>query len=157
MNNNDNIGNNETLYRRVKKHTPNVHPNDRRYRQNRLGNLEVLPMAFYDNKNEPSVDRACIHNNDPSKTQGTVEDGVIKLLAGDVRNMEIDNHKIDIIPDPTDENLAHSRIIMIPNVNKVPSDMQKGLRQKFRENLALIANQLGWVIEPAEWSIESAF
>ena len=50
MNNNDNIGNNEILYRRVKKHTPNVHPNDRRYRLNRLGNLEVLPMAFYDNK-----------------------------------------------------------------------------------------------------------
>ena len=46
MNNNDNIGNNEILYRRVKKHTPNVHPNDRRYRLNRLGDLEVLPMAF---------------------------------------------------------------------------------------------------------------
>lgn len=157
MNNNDTIENNEILYRRVKKHTANVHPNDRRYRRNRLGDLEVLPMAFYDKKNEPSVDRASIHNNDPSKTQGTVEDGVINLLAGDVRNMEIDYHKIDIKPDSTDENPAHSRIIMIPNVNKVPSDMQKGLRQKFRENLALIANQLGWSIEPAEWSIEPAF
>ena len=59
----DNIGNNEILYRRVNKHKPNVHPNDRRYRQNELGNLEVLPMAFYDKKNEPSVDRACMHNN----------------------------------------------------------------------------------------------
>ena len=57
--------------------------------------------------------------------------------------------QIDIKSDSTDENPAHSRIIMIPNVNKVPSDMQKGLRQKFRENLALIANQLGWSIEPA--------
>ena len=83
--------------------------------------------------------------------------GVIKLLAGNVRDIDIDYHKIDIKPDSTDENPAHSRIIMIPNVNKVPSDMQKGLRQKFRENLALIANQLGWSIEPAEWSIEPAF
>ncbi len=147
MNNND-IGNNELLYRRVKKHGQNIHPNDLRYRQNELGDLEVLPMAFYDNKNEPSVDRACIHNNDPSKTQGDFVNGVIKLLAGDVRNMEIDYHRIDIRPDPTDENPAHSRIIMIPNVNIVPSDRQKGLRQKFRENLALIANQLGWIIEP---------
>ncbi len=106
-------------------------------------------MAFYDNKNEPSVDRACIHHNDPAKTQGDVENGVVMLLAGDVRNMDIDYHKIDIKPDPTDENPAHSRIIMIPNVNKVPADMQKSLRRKFRENLALIANQLGWAIEPA--------
>ncbi len=149
MDNNDNIENNEILYRRVKKHTPNVHPNDRRYRLNRLGDLEVLPMAFYDNKNEPSVDRASKYNNDPSKTQGDVGNGVIKLLAGDVRDMDIDYHKIDIKPDPLDENLAHSRIIMMPNVNKVSSDIQKRLRQKFRENLALIANQLGWVIEPA--------
>ena len=149
MNNNDNIGNNEILYRRVKKHTPNVHPNDRRYRLNRLGDLEVLPMAFYDNKNEPSVDRASKHNNDPSKTQGDEGNGVIELLAGNVRDMDIDYHEIDIKPDPLDENPAHSRIIMMPNVNKVPSDMQKRLRQKFRENLALIANQLGWAIEPA--------
>ena len=105
-------------------------------------------MAFYDKKNEPSVDRACIHN-DLSKTQGDVGNGVIKLLAGNVRDIDIDYHKIDIKSDSTDENPAHSRIIMIPNVNKVPSDMQKGLRQKFRENLALIANQLGWSIEPA--------
>lgn len=149
MDNNDNIENNEILYRRVKKHTPNVHPNDHRYRLNRLGDLEVLPMAFYDNKNEPSVDRASKHNNDPSKTQGDVGNGVIKLLAGNVRDMDIDYHKIDIKPDPLDENLAHSRIIMMPNVNKVSSDIQKRLRQKFRENLALIANQLGWAIEPA--------
>ena len=100
-------------------------------------------------KNEPSVDRASKHNNDPSKTQGDVGNGVIKLLAGDVRDMDIDYHKIDIKPDPLDENPAHSRIIMMPNVNKVSSDMQKRLRQKFRENLALISNQLGWVIEPA--------
>ena len=157
MHNNDIIANNEILYRRVKKHAPNAHPNDRRYRQNGLGDLEVLPMAFYDNKNEPSVDRASKHNNDPSKTQGEIGNGVIKLLAGDVREMNIDYHKIDIKPDPTDENTAHSRIIMIPNVNEVPSDMHKVLRQKFRENLALIANQSGWSIEPAEWSIESTF
>jgi hypothetical protein len=106
-------------------------------------------MAFYDNKNEPSVDRASKHNNDPSKTQGDMGNGVIKLLAGDVRDMKIDYHEIDIKPDPFDENPAHSRIIMTPNVNKVSSDMQKRLRQKFRENLAQIANQLGWVIDPA--------
>ena len=63
--------------------------------------------------------------------------------------MDIDYHKVDIKSDPLDENPAHSRIIMMPNVNKVPSDMQKRLRQKFRENLVLIANQLGWAIEPA--------
>ncbi len=59
MNNND-IDNDEILYRRVKKHPLKTHPNDRRYRRNELGNLEVLPIAFYDNKNEPSVDRASI-------------------------------------------------------------------------------------------------
>ena len=91
MNNND-IGNNEILYRRVKKHQSKIHPNDRRYRRNELGDLEVLPMAFYDKKNEPSVDRACMYNNDLSKTQGTVGNGVIKLLAGDVRDMDIDYH-----------------------------------------------------------------
>ena len=149
MNNNDNIGNDELLYRRVKKHTPNLHPNDCRYRLNRFGDLEVLPMAFYDKKNEPSVDRASKHNNDPSKTQGDMGNGVIKLLARDVRDMKIDYHEIDIKPDPFDENPAHSRIIMTPNVNEVSSDMQKRLRQKFRENLAHIANQLGWVIDPA--------
>ena len=151
MNNSDTVENNEILYRRVKKHTPNIHPNDRRYRRNSLGDLEVLPMAFYDTKNKPSVDRAC-KNNNPYNTQGDEGNGVIKLLAGDVLDMEIDYHKIDIIPDSPDENSvnpAHSRIIMIP-INIVPSDMQKSLRGKFREYLALIANQLGWAIKPTE-------
>ena len=53
-------------------------------------------MAFYDKKNEPSVDRACIHN-DPSKTQGDVGNGVIKLLAGNVRDIDIDYHKSRLI------------------------------------------------------------
>ena len=44
MNNNDTVENNEILYRRVKKHTPNVHPNDQRYRLNRLGIVSLVQV-----------------------------------------------------------------------------------------------------------------
>ena len=152
MNNNETIEDKEILYRRVKVHKPNIHFNDRRYERHKSGKIEVLPLAFYDRNREISVDRASKHNFDPSKTQRDKTDGIAKLITAKVRDIDIDieDYKIDVKYDPDDMNDAHSIIVMIPDAdNQIPAENVDYPTQDLREDLARIANQLGWVIEPA--------
>lgn len=144
------IHSNEILYRRILINKPNIHPNDRRYWwNNELEKFEVLPLAFYHKKNRISVNRANHHNNDPSITQSNLLNGVTKLLAEKIENMNnIDPFKADIEHEPTESNVAHSVITLQPDCN-VLDDEYKEHRMCFRQNLADIANSLGWAIEPS--------
>ena len=56
------------------------------YEKNDSGEFKVLPLAFYHNENRVSVNRKYDHNS-VLKTQGDLSNGVVRLIAGYVRNM----------------------------------------------------------------------
>ena len=150
MNTNDIFDDDEILFRRVLVNKPDAHKNDKRYRWvSELKKFEVLPPAFYHNKNRVSVDRVRDCNDNGSITQKNELNGVARLLVEKVKDMN-DIHpfevKIEPIPDP--DNIAHCVISMQPDEN-VLDDEYKEQRRNFRQNLADIANSLDWAIKPA--------
>ena len=48
---------------------------------------KVTSQAFTDKKRQPSVDRACLCNYDPSYTQKNDQDAVVSLIAEKVRSI----------------------------------------------------------------------
>ena len=150
MNTNDIFDDDEILFRRVLVNKPDAHVNDKRYRwNNELEKFEVLPLAFYHNKNRISVDRACNCNNDPSMTQESSLNGVAKLLVKKVEGMNnIYPFKAKIEYEPIENNIAHCVITLQPDDN-VLDGKYKEQRMNFRQNLADIANILKLAIDPA--------
>ena len=137
------IEDNEKLYRRVPIHKENTHPNERKYYYDISGVLKVTPYAFLDRDRQPSIDRACNRNLDPTETQQYDTDGIILLIAGDIRNkVNIDSHDVCVEYKPVYGNIAHSLILLKPH----PDTRNK--REKFREDLADIANMRGWEMGP---------
>jgi hypothetical protein len=96
------------------------------------GYLHLSSQAFADRNQMPSVDRASLRQNDPTRTQKTADDGILSLITESVRQIDtvqqMDNkgnlvqvYKIDIIADPIvglaneDNNLAHAEIRPSPS------------------------------------------
>lgn len=142
------VGNEELLYRRIPSATEY-------YKKSSEGKITFSKSAFADRGLKPSVDRACLHRNDPTKTQLSNTDGGIGLIAKDVRVNEdsFDNkgnitgsHKIDVIHRPKPENKAHARIEPSPEYasDKVFKRLQQRLARLADERL--LAH--GWEIQP---------
>ena len=109
---------------------------------------QINNKAFLDRNNEPSVDRAKFRDFKPALSkrpdQGT--DGIVSLVAGEIRGIQIDNHTVDVIYDPSPENLerslpenrAHSLIILSPKC-----DLSKSKRKQafstLRRSLVLLS------------------
>ena len=147
----DRVENDEILYRRV---PPSV------VRQVIAGKLELLSTAYDDPSNQPSVDWAGPCGSNPSHTQKSPHDGVVMLVALEVRRVELaryepnakpENYRADVMPDPVlpgndrglPSNLAHALIVADPTINS-------GSRfKKLKEALARLASNGGWLIEPA--------
>lgn len=116
--------------------------------------LCLSSQAFADRELEPSVDRACLYDHDPCRTQKNNNDGVVMLIALEVRQISVsgrssDNHitvqyKIDVIPKPTKDNVAHS--VISPR----PEYQTKSVFRRVRESLSLLASNRGWVLPPAD-------
>jgi hypothetical protein len=92
----------------------------------------------------PSVDRALLNNNDPSKTQEVNEDLVVSVWAHEVRSLEVrrgtDNIRpADVEPRPTPTSPAHAEIYLLPQHS------HRRVFDKVIERLALLAC---WVIGP---------
>jgi hypothetical protein len=102
------------------------------------------------------VDRAKLCNYDPKWTQKSTSDGVVSLIAGEVRLIDINKtdtqgnilsaYRIDVCPRPVDDNPSHAQIEASP-------DYESGSRfKKVLEKLAFLANQKikkdVWEIEP---------
>ncbi len=137
------IEDHEKLYRRVPIHSENTHPNERKYHYDISGVLKVTPYAFLDKYRQPSVDRACNRDFDPTETQEYDTDGIILLIAGDIFNkINIVGHNVYVKYDPQYGNIAHSLILLKPQPNT------KAKRNKFRQDLADIANMRGWEMGP---------
>ena len=138
----------EILLRRVAVHKPYTDINNRRYEKMDSDELIVLPLAFYHKENRISVNRK-FDANSVLKTQGDVSNGVVRLIAGYVRNMT------DILPfqavvtyDPIDENELHA-LITLETDEQVTDAHHAKIRRIFRQNLADIANVLKWEKKPA--------
>ena len=141
------------LYRRI----PARSSGSEFYTKSSEGKINFSKSAFADRGLKPSVDRACLHGNDPTKTQLSNTDGVIGLIACNVRAIDdlsgCDHkgnittlYKIDVIHRPTPENKAHACIE--PSPEYASDKVFKRLQQR----LARLADQHfvdhGWEIKP---------
>jgi len=152
MSQEDTVTDDEKLYRRI--------PNNPKLYTVENGITRFSSQAFNDRKMEPSVDRAKLCNNDPTHTQHDSSDGVISLIAGDIRAIgtveQYDKkghleytHTIDVIPvpiknqPPLPDNPAHASIIAEPEYRN-----EKTFR-RLKQALARLATRRGWEIEPS--------
>ncbi len=141
----------EILYRRIR-HVEGL------YVVQADGTAKVSSAAFSDPNFRPSVDRAELFHNDPTKTQRDPSDGVVSIVAGNVRSIDtvvqndkagkiiqtfdVDIEHVPILNHPTmPDNPAHAEICMIP------SCPNKSVFRKLSERLAQLANGRPWEIE----------
>lgn len=127
---------------------------DKYYRIGEFG-LELSSQAFTDRNQAPSVDRAKLRDYDPQCTQKNPDDGVVSLIAGEVRMINVSqndpkgkpvfDYKIDVYPRPTDDNPSHAQIEPSPNYTN------KGTFRKVAEKLARLATER---IKKEDWEIK---
>jgi len=155
----DFIYDDEELYRSVRS---NLHSNtqDEEYVYDDENRLRFRINAFRDRKKEPSIDRAKLRNFNPSSARLSPTDGIVSLIAKDVRSIgdivtrtdpEDIVHAVDIIYDPRYEppkNLAHSRIIVKPEFFGSSSKQKKSFKL-LQIALARLATKNGWTLPPA--------
>ena len=140
----------DELYRRVSINPINPNDNVVGYSVKASGDIIVERTAFFDRRKKISVDLAIKQGFNPKLSQDDPRDGVAKLIAGDVRRIRIKDYKIkvlyDPICDPENKNEAHSLIVMEPVGEKV--EISDSAFRNLRRNLADIANEVGWALEP---------
>lgn len=120
------------------------------------GRWKLSSQAFSDRYYKPSVDRAILCNSDPSHTQKSPKDGVVSVIAVEVRKIKdisqnddkgnvITTHAFDVIPDADiPDNPAHALIVSTPDY------CNSKVFKKLLERLRYIADRRGWMIEPQE-------
>ena len=127
------------------------------------GSWRLSSQAFSDRTMKPSVDRSLLCNADPSYAQKSPKDGVVSVIAIEVREIKnfprkdekgkdlinevgvVLNHAFDVVPDPITtppENLAHALIITSPDYSS-PNAFKRLL-----ERLTRIAEKRDWLIKP---------
>jgi hypothetical protein len=146
----DFVDNDEVLYRRIPSRLRFDQP---LYILREDGTIKISSMAFLSRDFRISVDRAKLHDNNPRETQENDDDGVVSLLAKDVRNIaglirksdEGNNvqFKVEVEPVPLSDNKAHAEIYAIPAFEY---DSRKIFR-KLCERLAQLAEH-HWEILP---------
>ena len=146
----DRVKDEETLFRRVL--------SGKNLYTVQSGKLRLSSQAFADRKREPSVVRAALCNNDPSWAQQDDHDGVVSLVAIDVRQISVSGlHKekaptvqkeiqynIDVVPRPLEANQAHAVICPTPPYRT------NSVFRRVREALVLLASRRNWTIPPVD-------
>ena len=127
------------------------------YIQQTNDGIAISSQAFSDRGLKPSVDRAILNENDPSKTQINLRDGVVSLLTSKIRKIDevkkqsqdgedLIVYKIDVVHRPTETNFAHAQIEPSPEYET------KNIFKKLTRSLAFLATQrireYGWEIAP---------
>ena len=125
------------------------------------GKRRLSSQAFSDATFQISVDRAAFCGNDPTYTQFSPRDGVVGLIAGEVRAIDgisrnddrgrlIRAQVVDVVPDPVEAadgveaNQAHALIFATPDFDN------RSVFRKLLERLNYLAEARGWIIEPKE-------
>lgn len=141
----------ETLYR-------SVPIGQNLYRTDPDGRWRLSSQAFNDRTREPSVDRATLCGDDPTRSQFRSTDGVVKVYAKEVRSISgisgsgggaarrTVTYDIDVVPAPLAENPAHA--VIKPS----PAYKSGSVFKRVLEALAGHATKHGWVIPPGNTS-----
>ena len=136
----DRVSDEEVLYRCVR----------REYIMVEDGRLRLGSLAFTDPRFRPSVDRAKLRNHDPQRTQVDSTDGVVSLIAADIRNISdisqrtdrgdiVQRYAIDVEPAPLTENAAHAEVHGVPEFES---------RSAFKKLLLRLAEIARWELLP---------
>ncbi len=151
----DGVSDEEELYRTVR-----GEQGADEYFYDETGRLVIASKAFLDRQKEPSVDRAKLRNFDPEQSRISEENGIVTLIAREVRQIgEVKtndnegrqvNHAVDVSADPTPENEAHARIVVVPNFFGSESKKNEAFRL-LRKALARLATRSGWTLEPGNF------
>jgi len=148
----DFVADDEVLYRRV--------PNTTSHFAYPEGRLHISSSAFNDPARKPSVDRARLRGNKPNLTKVRPTDGVVSLIARDVRAIanvvqqdqlgEVrQRHSVDVAPAPLEPcgqapgNPAHALIVTDPAL------ASNSAFDRLKESLARLATDRGWLVEPS--------
>jgi hypothetical protein len=154
MNKNASVWNDEELYRSVRSE---LDVEEYIYSK---GKLQIRSNAFRDINKKPSIDRAKLKEFNPFCSTLSDTDGIISLIAGDVRAIiEVGTktedrdttHVVDVIYDPNPksdpENYAHSQIIVDPEFFGTDRKKERTF-YKLRRALARLATKRGWTLRP---------
>jgi SepF-like predicted cell division protein (DUF552 family) len=121
-----------------------------------MGRWRLSSQAFSDRRLQPSVDRAHLCNSDPYFTQKAPNDGVVSVVAAEVREIKdiiqndasgkpILTHVIDVIPQAIiPDNPSHAII------DASPAYSNQRVFRRLLERLREIAERRGWMIEPKD-------
>lgn len=145
----DFVDDDEVLYRRI--------PAGRNlYSRQADGTLKMSSQAFTDRELRVSVNRARLCKNGARDTLSDEKDGVISLVAGEVRKLDdvtrnendkiIQRFKIEIEPVPLANNLAHAEIFAIPTFTS--ADRGGAFKRLCRSLARLAMNR--WEIMPED-------
>ena len=152
MNKNDFVRNDEILYRSVRGKY------GEEYAYDNIGKLKISSEAFRDRNKKPSVDRAELRGFNPVLSKLSDTDGVVSLMAADVRaigtvktkilNEDVVIHAVDVVYAPTPENPAHSQIVVNPEFFGSKSK-ERNVFKLLQLALAELAEKNGWTLEPS--------
>lgn len=151
MNKNDFVRDDEVLYRSVRGKY------GEEYAYDSTGQLKISSEAFRDREREPSVDRAVLKEFNPALSKRNDTDGVVSFITADVRaigtvktkiqNADTTVHAVEVIYDPTPENPAHSKIVVIPEFFG-SKNKQRNVFKLLQLALAELAEKSGWTVKP---------
>ena len=150
MNSNDHVGNDEELYRAVL-----VDESGQCIYEG--GRYTVRSKAFLTPDQKPSVGRAELSENDPalylSCSQLDRKNGVVSYIASSIREIELDNHSVEVKPAPLLCNPAHAQIVMKSKIC-VSNSKRNRVFGALRSILAKLATNFiaenGWARDPQE-------
>lgn len=137
----DQVLDDEILYRRVPDREENYERDN--------GSYTLLPAAFLDRAKQPSVDRAILRDNDPTKSQWEPTDFVVSMVTVEVRSIDDISRTVDVVPDPIEDhpdlpdNPAHALITADPRFQK----NEKTAFRKLRIALSRLSS-CRWEISP---------
>ena len=114
---------------------------------------KLSASAFNDRDMEPSVDRASLRPGGPSDSRKSDTDGVISLVAREVRSIKavvtldkkahpVNNHQVDVVHAPEIDNHSHALVKTAPTV------ANDSTFKRLKEALCRLAESKGWAFPP---------
>ena len=151
MNSNDSVRDDEKLYRAVLVDTNSGECICEG------GRYTVRSKAFLTTDQKPSVGRAELSENDPtlylSQSGLDRQSGVFSFVASVLREIELDDHTVDVKPAPRPHNPAHAQIVMKPT-RCVPEGTRARVFRALRKTLARLATKIiaenDWTLAPQQ-------
>ena len=137
MNNSDYVDDTEGLYRRILPNKLNT-KTPPHYIVKASGEIKIESAAFLGGE-RVSVDRAKLNDFNPDATKECCTDGIISVIAEDIRSIIIQDHTTDIEYKPINGNKAHSEIIISPNRDGISNSRKREALSDLRRGLANIA------------------